>query len=293
VIVEVNNHFAFKSHAEVSEPDAITAADARRLAALARSSGLRLAPQYNCLGHQSFRDRPNALLKAHPEFNEAPEMDMGAFEFDNFYSWCPNHPEVNCLVFDLLDELLDAFGADCLHVGMDEVFVLGECPRCKGTPNHQLFAKAVNDLHSHLVERRGVEMQMWGDRLLPPATGYSMWERSNNETEGAIDLIPRDIVVCDWHYEVMEGDDYPSVRYLQEKGLRVWPAGWNDPEAVRRLVEVSRREATPGMLGYLGTTWVPVADLVPALAGEPFDGEREHVPAARDCVQLAAELMRR
>jgi hypothetical protein len=174
---------------------------------------------------------------------------------------------------------------------MDEVFVLGECPRCKGTPNAELFAKAVNDLHGHLVGKHGLEMQMWGDRLLPPSTGYSMWERSNNESEGAIDLIPKDIVVCDWHYEVMEQDDYPSVRYLQEKGMRVWPGGWNVTDAVQRLIEVSRRDATPKMLGYLATTWVPVVELVLALAGDPFDDSSEHVPAVRDCVKLAAGLI--
>ncbi len=118
-----------------------------------------------------------------------------------------------------------------------------------------------------------------------------MWERSNNETEGALDLIPDDIVMCDWHYEVMAQDDYPSVRYFQEKGFRVWPGGWNEVEAVRRLIEVSRRAATPRMVGYLATTWVPVADLAAALAGEPSGTAGEHVPAVRDCVRLAAELV--
>jgi hypothetical protein len=291
VIAEVNNHFAFESHPEVAEADALTADDARRLAQLARDSNLRLVPQYNCLGHQGFRDRANSLLKAHPGFNEAPDMDMNAFDFDNFYSWCPNHPKAEDLVFDLLDELLDAFQSDCFHVGMDEVFVLGECPRCKATPNSELFAKAINDLHGHLVEKRGVEMLMWGDRLLAPSTGFSMWERSNNETEGALDLIPNDIVMCDWHYEVMEQNDYPSVRYFQDKGFRVWPAGWNEPDAVRRLIEVSRRDATPKMLGYLATTWVPVTELVAELAGDPLEGEGANVPAVRDCVKLAAEAV--
>jgi hypothetical protein len=38
------------------------------------------------------------------------------------------------LIFDLLDELLDAFDVDAMHVGMDEVFLIGDdkCPRCRG-----------------------------------------------------------------------------------------------------------------------------------------------------------------
>ena len=28
-----------------------------------------------------------------------------------------------------------------------------------------------------------------------------MWEASQNETFGEIDKIPKDVVICDWHYE--------------------------------------------------------------------------------------------
>ncbi len=289
VVLGVTGHFAYRSHPEAAEPDSMDAADARRLAKLAGDSGITLVPEYNCLGHQSFKDKPHALLRAHREFNEAPDMDMEAFEFHNFYSWCPNRPGVYGIVFDLIDELAEAFGAEHFHVGMDEVFVLGECPRCTGTPNSELFAKAVSDIHEHVVRKRGLEMMMWGDRLLPPSTGYSMWERSNNDTEGAIDTIPHDIVLCDWHYEVMDQEDYPSVAYLQEKGFRVWPAGWNEVDAVRRLIEVARRDATEKMLGYLATTWVPVDDLVPALAGEPVQSDSVELPKVVDCVRAAAE----
>jgi hypothetical protein len=292
IILGLTGQFAYQSHPEASEPDSIDTTDAGRLAKLARDNGLHLVPEYNCLGHQSFRERPHALLRAHPEFNEAPDMDMDAFAFDNFYSWCPRDPDVYGVVFELLDELLEAFEADSLHVGMDEVFVLGQCPRCKGTPNAELFAKAVNDLHGHVVGKRGAEMMMWGDRLLPPSTGYNMWERSNNETETAIALIPRDIVMCDWHYEVMEQNDYPSVRYFQEKGFRVWPAGWNKPQAVRRLIGVARRDAGKKMLGYLATTWLPVREVVPALAGQSVPSDSEQLPKVVECVRLGTEMAR-
>jgi hypothetical protein len=253
VILEVNGNFAYRSHPEAAEKNPMTAADAQRLAALARSNGIELVPMYNCLGHQSWREKAAALLRAHPEFNEAPELDATAKEF-YCMSWCPNHPEINPLLFDLFDELIEAFGAKAFNVGMDEVFILGHCPRCKGTPNADLFAKAVNDYHAHLVDKHGLEMQMWGDRLLNgKVTGYGSWEASANDTEGAIDKIAKDIVMCDWHYEVM--DQFPSVRYFQEKGFRVWPGGWNKEASIRRLIEVARQEAGPKMLGYLCTTW--------------------------------------
>ncbi|MBO3803635.1 MAG: hypothetical protein JTT11_07185, partial [Candidatus Brockarchaeota archaeon] len=128
------------------------------------------------------------------------------------------------------------------------------CPRCKGQDPSKLFAKAANDYHEHLVKERGVEMLMWGDRLLDSAaTGYGKWEASENRTHQAINLVPKDIVVCDWHYTLRE--DYPSIPTFLEKGFRVWPSGWKDVEAVKALIDFSRRYNVERMLGYLCTTW--------------------------------------
>jgi hypothetical protein len=289
VIAEVNGNFDFKSHPEAAEKDPMTAADAQRLVRLARSNGIQLVPMYNCLGHQSWKEKAAALLRAHPEFNEAPEMDATAKDF-YCMSWCPSNQDVNALVFDLFDELLDAFDARAFHVGMDEVFILGECPRCKNTPNSVLFAKSVCDLHSHLVGKRGVEMQMWGDRFLDAETVgcKHVWEGSGNQTWQAIDLVPRDIVMTDWHYEPW--DFFPSVAFLQEKGFRVWPASWNKEESVRKIIECARRDDRGKMLGYLATTWTGVTDVVKGLAGGPLDPEKERVAAIVNGVKVGAQL---
>jgi hypothetical protein len=186
-----------------------------------------------------------------------------------------------------------------MHVGLDEVFVIGECERCKDTPNADLFAKAVNDYHAHLVGKRGVEMQMWGDRLLDAeATGYGLWEASANGTAPAIDMIPKDIVMCDWHYEVVSDyhnppEDYPSVRYFQEQGFRVWPGGWNKPAAVRRLIEVSRENAGENMLGYLATTWTSVDEVAILLVAEQLREKEERTVPVADSVRLAAQLLKK
>jgi hypothetical protein len=288
VILQIDGNFAYASHPEAAEADAIGAEEARRLAGLARERGIRLVPMYNCLGHQSWKERVGALLRSHPEFNEAPDLDPAA---EDFYcmSWCPNHPEVHPLAFDLFDELLEAFEADCFHVGMDEVFVLGHCPRCRGKSNAELFAGAVNDYHAHLVGKRGVEMQMWGDRLLDArATGYSEWDASMNETHPAVDQIPTDIVICDWHYRLRE--DYPSIPFFREKGFRIWPAGWNDAEAVAGLIEAARREGGPAMLGYLATTWTSVSSVVAALGERGSAIADEKVAAIVEGIRVGARL---
>lgn len=173
---------------------------------------------------------------------------------------------MNEVVFALMDELLEAFQSDAFHVGIDEVFLIAsdQCPRCKGKDPAELFAKAVNDYHEHLVKKRGVEMLMWGDRLLDDKEmGYGKWEASQNGTALAIDKIPKDIIICDWHYELRQ--EYPSIPYFQRKGFRVVSASWKGDKAAIAFLNYSRKVATEKWLGHMSTTWVNGADFAKAI----------------------------
>jgi hypothetical protein len=263
VVVEVNYHFEFKAHPELRDGSIVTKARAQALAGMARTLGIRLIPQLNCLGHQSWKQTTAPLLAEYPEFDETPGQFPGN---EGIYcrSWCPQHPGVNPIVLALIDELMEAFGADAFHVGMDEVFLIASehCPRCKGGDPAKLFAKAVNDLHQHLVGKRKLEMLMWGDRLLDAKVlGYSEWEAAKNGTAGALALIPKDIVICDWHYGKQA--KYPSVPWLLEQGFQVWASGWQPLEATKAFSDFARQESNARMLGYLCTTWgkVPIAGI--------------------------------
>lgn len=255
LIVEVDYNFQFATHSELNTNSGITKQQAGEFADLCKSNHIRLIPSLNCLGHQSWAQRTGALLAKHPELDETPGKypnNQGIY----CRSWCPLNPETNKIVFALIDELIDAFHADAFHVGMDEVFIMADedCPRCKGKDPAQLFAKQVNDLHDHLVKDRHVEMLMWADRLLDAkAMGYSKWEAAINGTAGAVDLTPKDIVLCDWHYGKQTG--YKSIPFFLAKGFRVWPAGWHDIDAAKALMDFSIGQKNPNMLGYLSTTW--------------------------------------
>jgi hypothetical protein len=126
-------------------------------------------------------------------------------------------------------------------------------------------------------------MLMWGDRLIDAGVmKYDGWSASKNGTPAAIDSIPKDIVICDWHYD--KRADYPSLRYFQEKGFRVWPAGWDSVPATRALIQCARRDATERMLGHLATTWV----LEPGGFARALLGEREPALVSQRAIQSAA-----
>jgi hypothetical protein len=136
------------------------------------------------------------------------------------------------------------------------VFLLGseQSPSTRGKDPGELFAKAVNDYYNFLAMERGLDMFMWGDRLFD-GTNYQFgeWESSLNGTATAIDLIPKDIIICPWHYIKME--EYPSLPTFIEKGFRILPAGWRDVDATKALISYSLSQNNPKMLGHLFTTW--------------------------------------
>lgn len=263
IVAEINYGYAYQSHPELRSSNPSSVEQIRKLVATCREHKVRLIPQFQCLGHQSWSKHTYPLLVKYPQFDETPDKYP---DNKDIYcrSWCPLHPEVNPIIFALMDELIEVFEADAFHVGMDEVFLVGDdaCPRCKGKDKAELFARAVNDYHKHLVGKHKLEMLMWGDRLIDAAKiKYGKWEASADGTAGAVDRISKDIIICDWHYELRAA--YESIPMFLEKGFRVWPGSWRKPEAAKALVDYSRGLGHEKMLGHLNTVWgaVPMKDL--------------------------------
>lgn len=275
IILEVDYNFDYKSHPELRRGEKpVTEKASHAFAATCRKHGIRLIPQFQCLGHQSWEEKTFPLLIEYPEFDTTP----GAYpENKDIYcrEWDPLNPRINPIIFALMDELIDAFETDAFHVGMDEVFLLGNelSPSTRGRDPAELFAKVVNEMYGHLVTERGLEMLIWGDRLIDGEKYvYGEWESAVNGTAPAIDMIPKDIIICDWHYEQRE--EYPSIPMFIEKGFRVLPAGFRDVEATKSLIRYSQNQDSALMLGYLFTTWgaakQEVTSFPPILEGTQF-----------------------
>ena len=243
--------YQFESHPECASQKAISKDEMIQIREACKRNNIKLVPKMNLLGHQSgkTRDSLDGLLNAYPEFDETPEMD------EVFYcrSICPNHPDVAPIVFDLMDELVDVCEADGLHIGVDEVFDIGLCDRCKDKSTADIFADWVNLLASHLRER-GVRTYMWGDRLLSSdETGYGTWEAAANGTEGAINKIAKDIFICDWHYE--DNKAYISTDIFSKHGFDFLACPWRYKANAIKFLEYANAHSNDHLKGFLATTW--------------------------------------
>lgn len=225
LILRVDYNFKYESHPELRDSDALSKRDVKRIVAVCKKNNIQVIPQINLLGHQSWAGRLEKLLLVYPEFDETPQVKMPEkYEWpnpDGLYckSYCPLHPDVHKVVFELIDEICNVFESDAFHAGMDEVFYIGEsqCPRCSGRDKAELFAGEVRTIRDHL-SLNGRRLWIWGDRLIDgKTTGIGMWSASMNNTHRAIDLIPKDVMICDWHYTRPE----PTAAYFAIKGLDV------------------------------------------------------------------------
>lgn len=266
LLLRVDYKYEYTSHPELRDSNALTYKDAKALVAACKAHGIEILPQVNLLGHQSWHSKTTRLLTIYPQFDETPHVKMPeVYKWpnpDGLYckSYCPLHPEVHAIVFDLMDEICDVFEAKAFHAGMDEVFYIGDdkCPRCSGVDKAELFAGEVNTLRNHLALKNR-ELWIWGDRLIDgKSTGMGMWEASMNNTARAVDLIAKDVVICDWHYE--RPDQSPV--YFAMKGLRVITCPWNKPPiAIAQVEDMARwrQSATKAMkpryYGMMQTVW--------------------------------------
>jgi hypothetical protein len=118
-----------------------------------------------------------------------------------------------------------------------------------------VFAKVVNELHGHIVKKRGLTMLMWADRLIDGVQlDMGDWEASKVGTAPAVDKIPKDIILCPWHYEPRPA--YESLPMFMEKGFRILPASWKNTDATLGLIRYARDKQTNGRLvGHIFTTW--------------------------------------
>ena len=268
LILRVDFNYAYESRKELRDENPLSKESVKKIVAVCQKNNIELIPQVNLLGHQSWASTLNKLLEVYPEFDETPHVKIPEkYEWpnqDGLYckSYCPLHPEVHGVVFDLIGEIMEVFEAKAFHAGMDEVFYIADagCPRCKGKDPAELFAGEVSKL-SRFVEQKGGRLWIWGDRLIDgETTGIGMWEGSTNQTDKAVDLIPKSVVICDWHYEKA----IPTPAYFALKGFDVVACSWRKPEvAVQQvnMVQGFRQNSTPEMqhhfLGVMHTVWSP------------------------------------
>jgi hypothetical protein len=133
------------------------------------------------------------------------------------------------------------------------------------------------------------KLWIWGDRLIDgKTTGLGIWEASFNNTHRAVDMIPKDVMICDWHYE---RPDQTAV-YFAMKGLQVVTCPWRKPknallqvDDMVRFRKSSTKQMKENFQGMVQTVWSDADSFLDEFYGRKKD-EKAGENTASNCFRM-------
>jgi hypothetical protein len=212
--------------------------------------GLRLIPFANLLGHME------GFLYTSGGEKLAEERFAGM-------QACPSNPEVAAFARGLLDDVLNAFDDEIVHIGGDETWQLGVCDECKTRDKAELYGGYFGPMASY-VQSKGRRPAVWGDMFL--------------DHPSALSSLPKETLVFDWQYF---GSPLESARKFIDAGhevvlsptIHVYDAPWcHLPQAEQNVRDHAAAAAELNAFGVCVTTWegalfASYETLLPAISG--------------------------
>ena len=254
LVLEFWGMLKFDCLKELSWENAFSKEFAGQLGKEARDLGMDVVPMLNHLGHASacrVSGGKHVVLDQNPRL--AP-----LFSPDG-WSWNLRSPRVPDLLRELRRELYEVFpGAQYFHLGCDEVYSYET-----GDEAQALMARFLRDRIEEVLQE-GKRPIIWGDMLLnSQACGvgkpYFCGCDTPEHARQLLEAIPRETVIADWHYDVLQPPVKTSI-YLKQQGFQVLGAPWFQRENCRAYVDTVRDS---GLMGIMVTTWHTLAQQMP------------------------------
>ncbi len=175
--------FKYSAFPEYTESfDCLTEEDIKEIGSYCKERFIDLVPNQNSLGHLE-----------------------NWFKFDEFKHLCimdgekqtntinPLLPESFEFIAKLYDSLLPNFESEYVSIGLDEAFGLGKGETkefCDKNGKDLLFMQWLNRLNDEAGKKHGKKVMFWSDMIY--------------KSERLFDMIPKDSVVLEWGYELIQ-----------------------------------------------------------------------------------------
>ena len=192
--------FAFKKYPESGKfSDPVTQEEWRELIEYAKDYYVTLIPIFNTIGHWDKNAKLEFfypyMIKQNDDPNGLPCTSVDV-----------RKPESQQMIYDMLDEFADVFGASgAIHVGGDEV---GDYTHLfKKDLAGKYFNEHFNRIYDYL-KAKGIQTYMYSDMYTPLYGDYALGIEY-------IDSMPEDMNFVFWDYACRE--DYPNIRNLIQR----------------------------------------------------------------------------
>ena len=190
-------------------------------------------------------------------YNQKLLFSYDAVDFSRFShpASCPSDPRGWEIQDRVIGNILKTFKPKYFHISQDEAGFINMDSRClaRGLTNKELMIDELNRVHRIIRKYdKDVEIHMWGDLF----NDYQNAPKIG--ATGAVENIPRDIVVLDWNYAGVyhwhREKTYNQLKNYTQFGMKVMGVSWWEPINVMDIEMAGA--LTPRLyLGMMHTAW--------------------------------------
>ena len=236
-------YIIWDSHPEIAHPEyGMKKSEAKKVIEAAEEYFIEIIPLVQSLGHSEwiFVNDQNLDLAEDPE---TP------------YAYNPTNPDTYKFIFEVYQEAVEFFEPEMFHIGHDEVTMRGRFPyRSKDTGKSvtELVMEDIHKLHDWFTEK-GIRVMLWSDMFLFKTEATSAaFAPTAEDAEKRRELLPKDVLIADWHYDISQPEEYISLDLFRKEGFDVVGSPWYRPDNIRNLAKAC---VMYGAKGLLHTTW--------------------------------------
>jgi Glycosyl hydrolase family 20, domain 2/Glycosyl hydrolase family 20, catalytic domain len=214
-VVEWEDKFPFSRRPELANQETFSTDEVQELRHTAHELGIALVPLLQTLGHVEY------VLK-HPRHAHLRENANDISQF------CPSEPGSTDLLFELMDELMEASpDGKFIHLGGDETWLLGSCPRCAARVGDEgllgLYVDHMSSMAKHALDAGRIPM-IWGDIVLGRHVPSLVDGRWPEESLRVLDRMPKETRMVYWDYHGTTPADFTRFEDYKRLGHSVWVA---------------------------------------------------------------------
>ncbi len=173
----------------------------------------------------------------------------------NINLYCTQNPKSYVFLDKVMQEVVDTFKPRYFHINNDEISMPNGAPICShvtGKTESDIIVDNIKVLHNWLTDRN-IKTMIWGDVFLYKTEGPDACNApSLEEAKKRREMLPKDIIITDWHYLPVKPEAYTSMQLWKDEGFQTIGASWFMPNDIRNLALAGIQT---GALGNLQCTW--------------------------------------
>ncbi|MEN8137650.1 MAG: glycoside hydrolase family 20 zincin-like fold domain-containing protein [Bacteroidota bacterium] len=168
---------------------------------------------------------------------------------------CPSNPKGWEIQERVISSIIKELKPNKLHISQDEVGFVNKCSLCKarGISNRELMIDQINRVHEIIRKYDdNIGIYIWGDMF------SDLQNAPKIDAVGAIDGLPKDIMVNDWNYlAVYHSDKAQTINQMNfylERGYKTGGVAWFEPANILDIM-LAGKKYPDQFMGIMHSAW--------------------------------------